>query len=321
MFGQGLRQVQDTLNQKAELVQREFNAVGQQLQALGVKMARAPEADRPALIQEREALYARQRDLADEANIWRDRARLAMRQPNDTATRAYLQELLDTQDAVVRPAVEYMVRLLNATPEELATMTQVQVKTIASTTQAGRFIERARTAYDLRGSDPAPRRQAASEFANRTGVAQDDQLLAELQAAAQDADPLVRETMTLAVIQMYRFRAMRAGDLDVAHEAVLQLTRLEHPAAIPVLVEVAANARTGYARTDTGMAETNNERSREAALARLAAWDTPEARAAVQAGERERERRAVQNVGRDTPRELPREVSRPRDEKPSNNWK
>jgi hypothetical protein len=291
MFGQGLRQVQETLNRKADTVQREFSVIGQQLEALGQKIKNTPGADSGPLLAEREALYDKQRDLADEANLWRDRARGALRQQNDEAIRAYLNELLATHDETVRPAVEHMLHLLDAPEEELITLAQSQLQAIAATTPAGRFIERTRTAYELRGQDPAPRRLAAFEFANRSGVAQNDQALAELEAVVNDPDPLVSEMMTLTLIQIHRFRALRLGDLDVAHNAILHLTRLTHPAVIPVLIEVAATARTGFVRGETGMVEANNDRSREAALTRLAEWHTPEAQAAVQAGQRERERR------------------------------
>lgn len=148
------------------------------------------------------------------------------------------------------------------------------------------------------GQDPSPRRLAAFEFANRTGVAQNPQVLAQLETLVNDPDPLVSEMMLLTLIQIHRFRALRLGDLDIGHNAVVQLTRLTHPAAATVLIEVAATARTGFVQGESGMVEANNDRSREAALARLADWDTPEARAAVQAGQRERERRQAREAAR-----------------------
>jgi hypothetical protein len=184
----------------------------------------------------------------------------------------------------VRPAVEYNLYLLNASEEELAKLAQSQLRA-KPTTAVGRLIERAHTEYDLRGKDPAPRKKAASEFATRPGMAQNDEALAELEAALGDKDPLVNEMVLLTLIQMHRFRAMQLADLDAGHASVLRLTQLNHAAAIPVLIEIAATARTGYTLGHEG----NNRASREAALARLAEWHTPEAEAALRARQQDRD--------------------------------
>ena len=84
------------------------------------------------------------------------------------------------------------------------------------------------------------------EFANRPGVALQDDLVAEMEAALEDTDPFVREVVLLTTIQLHRFRSMRAADLDQAHESVNRLAALNHPAVISALVEVAENSRTGY---------------------------------------------------------------------------
>jgi len=291
MFGQGLRQLQSVLNRKADMIQREFNAVGTQVQALSQKINNTPQAERAPLISEREDLYARQQNFGDEVNRWRDRARDALRQSSDETTRLYLEELLTTRDDMVRPAVDYMLLLLNSSENELAALSQSQLHAIAAETPASRYIERARTAHELRGADPAPRRLAAFEFANRTGVAQNDQALAELEAVLNDPDPLVSEIMTQTIIQMHRFRALRLGDLDVAQSSTVYLTQLTHPTVVAVLIEIATTARTGFTQQATGIVEANNALVRETALVRLKQWDTPEAQAAVQASERAQARR------------------------------
>ena len=297
MIGQGLRQLQEALNRKAGAVQHEFNAVGEKLQALSRKIAEARGADPAPLIAEQEALREQQRILAGEVNLWRDRARGALRQQGDEGLRAYLNELLAANDEEIRPAVEYALYLLDAPEEELAKLAQSQTQA-RPTTPAGRLIERARTEYDLRGQDPAPRHKAAVEFANRAGMAQNDEALAELEAAWEDKDPLVKEVVALTLIQMHRFRAMRLGDLDAVYASVQRLTRLNDAAVIPVLIEIVETPRTGFERGEGGMVEANTNRSREAALISLIQWHTPEAQAAVRARQRDRDAHIAQGAAR-----------------------
>jgi hypothetical protein len=154
---------------------------------------------------------------------------------------------------------------------------------------AGRLIERARTEYDLRGADPAPRRRAAFEFANRSGMAQNDEALAELEAALNDQDPLVAEIVVLTLVQIYRFRAMHLADLDAVYAAVERLTRLKQHAVIPVLIEVLAAPRTGFLKEQGAMVSGDNQRARAAALACLAEWRTAEAQAAIRARQLDRD--------------------------------
>ena len=142
---------------------------------------------------------------------------------------------------------------------------------------AGRLIERARIEYDLRGADPAARRREAVTFANRPGVPQDDEVVNEIAAAMDDSDPLVRELATLTTIQLHRFRAMRLADMDLAHESVQFLARITSPEAIPVLIEVVKNPRSGFTNGEGGASvETDNSRSRMVALLRLVEWHTAE---------------------------------------------
>ena len=279
MIGQGLRQLQEALNRKADGVQREFTAVSEQLKLIGRRMEREErETDPAALAVEQDALRARQQILAAEVNDWRDRARGVLQQRSDEVLRDYLNQLLTLDDESVRPAVEHALYLMSASDEELARLAQSQVQA-RPTTPAGRLIERARTEFDLRGNDPAPRRRAAMEFANRPSLAQDDAVIAEIEAALNDADPWVREVAFLTALQLHRFRAIRLADLDAAHASVERLTRFDDPAVIPILIAVLENARTGFTQGTEG----NNKHSRLLALEYLAAWHTPEAQKAVRA--------------------------------------
>jgi hypothetical protein len=279
MIGQGLRQLQEALNRKADGVQREFTAVSEQLKLIGRRMEREErETDPAALTVEQDALRARQQILAAEVNDWRDRARGVLQQRSDEVLRDYLNQLLMLDDESVRPAVEHALYLMSASDEELARLAQSQERA-RPTTPAGRLIERARTEFDLRGNDPAPRRRAAMEFANRPSLAQDDAVIAEIEAALNDADSWVREVAFLTALQLHRFRAIRLADLDAAHASVERLTRFDDPAVIPILIAVLENARTGFTQGTEG----NNKRSRLLALEYLAAWHTPEAQKAVRA--------------------------------------
>jgi hypothetical protein len=279
MIGQELRQLQAALNQKADTVQREFTAVGEQLKVISRKMAER-DVDHAQLAAEQETLHGQQQALAEEVNLWRERARGVLHQRDDDSLRAFLRKLLEAGDETLRPAVEGVLHLLDLPEEELAKLAESQAQAQARpTTPAGRLIARARTEYDLRGSDPAPRQRAAVEFANRSGLAQDEAVIAEIEAALDEADPIVREVARLTMLHLHRFRALRLADLDAAHASVERIARLDDPAAVPHLVAILENARTGYVQG----VEANNQRSRLLALRRLIEWHTPEARTAVRA--------------------------------------
>jgi hypothetical protein len=281
MVGQGLRQLQEALNRKADAVQREFITIGEKLLALNRKLLEARGDERQPLLDEQSALHARQETLAGEINLWRDMARAVLHQRSDDDLRAYLRELTTIQDETVKSAVDHALFLVNASEGELARMAQTQKQTRPST-PVGRLIERARTEFDLRAEASVARQKAAFEFANRPRMAQDESALAELEAAVADKDPLVAETVTFTLIQMHRFRATRLADLDVVHASVERLTQIKHPAVVPALIEIMEMPRTGYAQGKGGMVDSNNLRSRLAAMACLAEWGTPEARAAIQ---------------------------------------
>jgi len=240
VIGLGLRQVQDALNRKANAVQQEFIALSERIDQVVKDLLESRDEERKRLREEQTSLRSTQQGLADEINLWRERARDVLRQSR-------LQGPLEIQQL----------------------------------TPTGRLIERSRTEYDLRGSDQSVRQREAVNFANRPGIAQDDEALGEIEAAMNDPDPLVRELAVLTNIQIHRFRAIRVADLDIAHEAVQHLSRLSHPSVIPVLVEILENPRTGFTAGEDEVVDSDNNRSRMVALLRLVEWHTAEAKNAV----------------------------------------
>jgi hypothetical protein len=297
MVNQGLRQLHEALNHKADTVQREFIVVGDKLRALGRRITESHGEEQQALLAEQEALHQNRQALAEEVNIWRDRARNALRGMGEAQLRAYLTELIAAGDEGVRAAAERVLLLMNATEEELAEMATKQIQA-RPTTPAGRLVERARTEFDLRGQDPAPRQRSAVEFANRSGMAQNDATLAELEAALSDPDPMVQEMITLTMIQIYRFRAVRLADLDIGLASTKRLTQINHPAAIPALIDIAQAHRTGFTHSDNLVIESSNRPLREAAILRLVAWNTPQALAAVNARRQDRDSYIVEVANR-----------------------
>ena len=285
MIDPELRQLQQTLNQKADAVQHAFGALSERLAALARKLMEARGVDEAPILAEQAALCDQQQALAGEVNVWRDRARAVLRQPSEEALRSFLAELLAGHDPGVGAAVSIVLHALDH-PEEAQARAQPQGR---PTTPAGRLLERARTEFDLRGADPAPRQREAVEFANRPGLAQNDEALAELEAALEDADPLVSEVAVLTFIQIHRFRALRMGDLDAAHASVRRLARVKQRAVVPVLIEILQTPRTGFAAGQGGMAEANNHHSRLVALAGLVEWRSPQVQAAVRARQHDRD--------------------------------
>jgi len=280
VLGLGLRQVQEALNRKADDVQHEFVAVSDELEAVSRKIMEVRSEDRPPLRAEQESLRAKQAQLAEEVNLWRERARAVTQQRGESGLRSYMEELKGLGDPMVTFAAGQALEMMDAPEEALARLQGAQ--DASPLTPAGRLLQRARKEYDMRGTDPAPRQRAAVEFANRSGAAQDDAALEELEAGMADSDPLVREVALLTCVQIYRFRAMRLAELDEAHEAVQRLAKLEHRAAVSPLIEVVAVPRTGYLNTPSGVVEGDNAKSRMVALLRLVEWHTPDAQAAIQ---------------------------------------
>ncbi|HET7010667.1 MAG TPA: hypothetical protein VFI11_07830 [Anaerolineales bacterium] len=279
MIGLGLRQVQDALNRKADDVQHEFVALSERMEEISKHIMEVRGEDRQQLRSEQESLRAKQSQLAEEINTWRDRARGVMQQRGETALRNYLEELKTLGDTMVTFAIDHALYAMDNPEEARAALEAGQSS--GPMTPAARLLQRARTEYDMRGSEIAPRQRAAVEFANRTGMAQDDLPLEELTKAMEDHDPVVREVATLAVIQLLRFRAMRLADLDKSHEAVQGLIHLDHPSVVQALIEVMTHPRTGFVQGPEGPIEAGNERSRMAALLRLVEWHTAEVQVAL----------------------------------------
>lgn len=280
MIGLGLRQLQEALNGKADRIQHEFVLLSEELEDVGRKLLEAEEADRPPLRERQQEIREKQMKVANEVNIWRERARNVIQQRGGSALRAFLDGIASLEDEQVKAAAKHALYLMDAPEEELAALAD-QPSARKATTAAGRLIERARTEYDLRTGDPATRMRAAVEFANRSGVAQDDAILEEIEAAMEDPDPLVREITALTIVQLLRFRSLRLADLDASHEAIQRLAKVNHMAAIPVLIEVLNTPRTGFVTREGDSIEEDNGRSRMVALLRLVEWHTPDAQYAL----------------------------------------
>ncbi len=273
--------MQQALDSKADAIQREFIAVGDELDEIGRQLLEATPEQREPLREKQRILRDRQRDLAREVNEWRDRGRGVRSQPGQHTLREYLNDLLKLDDPLLTPSVKHVLYLLDAPEEELEAMMQQEETTVVST-QAGRLIQRARTDFDLRRSDVGARQRAAVEFANRPGVAQQDDIVKEIEAAIEDPDPMVQEVAVLTMIHLHKFRCMRVADLDMSHASVQKLASLNNLAVVPVLIEVLENPRTGFIQgKDGAMEESGNNRSRMVALLRLIEWHTPDAKLAV----------------------------------------
>jgi hypothetical protein len=124
-------------------------------------------------------------------------------------------------------------------------------------------------------------------------MAQDDEALAEIEAAVEDSDPLVRELAILTTAQLHRFRALRVADLDIVHDSVQYLSRMTHSSVIPILVEILENPRTGFVIEEGETRESDNDRSRMVVLLRLVEWHTADAKVAVQGRQFDRDEHIV----------------------------
>lgn len=280
-----LSPMHQALTRKADAVQREFAAVSEALQALGRKLVSTPRGETGPLRQEQVSLRERQLALAAETNVWRERARGLLRQRDEAGLQAFLDELTAAGDAEVSAAVAALRAadvFMREHPEQAQALLDRQRSGVVTSNPALRLLERGRTEYDLRG-DPAARQREAMEFANRTGLAQNDEILAVLEAALADPDSIVSDVAALTLIQAHRFRAMRLSELDVAHASVRWLAQIKHRAVIPVLVEILENPRTGYVPGEGGLVEGTNRRSRLVALAALVEWRTHAAQNAIRA--------------------------------------
>ncbi len=277
MLGLGLKQVKEALDRKADSIQRRFIEMGEELENLNRRILESDGEERNRLKEEHKALRQEQIQLADEVNVWRERARSATNQPGTTSIRAFLEELSSLGEESLTDAIQYAHRVLDDPEAEF--LAQAQSQDTREQTAAGRLFQRARFEYDMRSGDLAYRQREAVNFANRPGVAQDDGLLAEIEEGLNDPDPIVRELALLTTLQLHRFRSLRMADLEKAHRSVQFLARLKDPQAIPILIEVVENQRADS--PDQAESEFSNMKTRMVALLKLVEWHTQEAYNAV----------------------------------------
>ena len=274
-IGIGLRHVKEALERKASAVQLEFIQLSGQLEDLGNKIPDADEEEKKTIREQQQALRVEQQQIADNVNRWRVRAREVTQQSGTASLKSYLNELLELNEELVTPIVQNALTLMDTPPDERGFPDEQTI--LPQQTPVGRLLERAKSEYDLRGSDPAIRMREEIAFANRAGVAQDEDIIAEMVAAMDDPDPLARELAIFTSIQLYRFRALRLADLEQAHTAVQLLTQIQHSAIVPVLIEILEQPRAGYIQEDGESKPTDNGRSRMVVLLKLVEWHTAEA--------------------------------------------
>ena len=279
-IGIGLRHVKEALERKASAVQQEFIQLSEQLEDLGHKIPDAEEEEKKTIREQQEIIRVEQQHIAANVNRWRKRAREVTQQSGTASLKSYLNELLEFNEEIVTPVVQNALTLMETPPDERGFSEEQPI--LPQQTPVGRLLERAKSEYDLRVSDPGIRMKEAIAFANRAGVAQDEDIIAEIAAAMDDPDPLARELAIFTTIQLYRFRALRLADLEQAHTAVQQLTQIPHPAIVRVLIEILEQPRAGYIQEDGESKPTDNGRSRMVALLKLVEWHTAEAQLSLQ---------------------------------------
>jgi hypothetical protein len=271
-----LRELAMVLDRKVTAIQREFTALADQLAVLRRKWTEEEESERPKIVKEQEALKERQLLLADQVNVWRDRIRAIENPTGEKALLASLDEFLGCGDAEVVAAVQRAKQIMEMDPEEKAALFN-KAATATSNTPVGRLIQRAQSSYDLRNGGSTVRQEVAVEFSNRSGMAQDESILPELEAAAQDSDPVVSDVCLRTLVQILRYRAVRAAELDTAQVAVQKLVKIQSPVVIPVLIEILKNPRQGYLLVDGNLQESSNGPARLMALIALVEFRTKEA--------------------------------------------
>lgn len=280
MYAIGIREIQKALSKNGDDLQREFVALSEKLAEVGRKLLEVRGVEAETLRNEQAALREKQQAFAEEVNQWRDRAKAVVQQRSSEELKVFLTGLLPEVDPPLRSMINRILQLMDTPEEELAKMEVDQIQP-AALTAAGKLMDRARSSYDLRSSDSSERQRAAVEFANRPGMALNDEVVSEIEDAFSDSDPLVREVAFLTAIQLHRFRALRVAELSIAHESVKRLAALQNAAVIPALIEIAQKPRSGFIPGEGAMTEASNARSRMVALLRLVEWHTPEAQAAV----------------------------------------
>jgi len=275
-----LRELAQVLDLKVSSIQKEFTSVADRLAALRRKWVEVEEPERPGIVKEQEVLREKQLLLAEQINIWRDRLRSVEMPLGEAATKASLEEMLGCGDPQVVAAVEKAKRLMAMDPEEKAILFS-KVAAVSANTPVGRLMERARSSYDLRTGGPGVRQEAAVEFANRSGISQDDSVIADLEEAAQNPDAILSDVAVRTLIQILRFRAVRAAELDTVFQAVQKLVKIKNPLVIPVLIEILRTPRQGYIYVNSNLQEGSNGTSRMLALISLVEWRTREAQDAI----------------------------------------
>ena len=259
----------------------QFIDLSDELDELGRQMLEVSDQERKSIKEQQKELRVKQLDIAEEVNLWRTRARKVLQQPGVSSLRSFLHELVELDEELITPSVERALMLLDLPPEER--LQQEVEQEVKAQTPAGRLLERARTDFDLRSSDSGVRQREAVTFANQAGRAQDQALVDEVATAINDPDPLVKELAILTTIQLYRFRANRLADLEAAHQAVQYLAGINHPAVIPVLIEIVENPRVGYVQEGGENVQKDNSRSRMVAVLRLVEWHSAEAQKTLKA--------------------------------------
>jgi hypothetical protein len=283
-----LRDLAQVLDLKVSSVQKEFTSVADRLAVLRRKWSEVEEPERPDIIKEQESLKEKQLLLAEQVNIWRDRLRSIETPMGEAAIKVSMEELLGCGDPQVVAAVENAKRLMAMDPEEKAALFS-KAAAASANTPVGRLMERARSSYDLRTGGPGVRQEVAVEFANRSGISQDDAVVADLEEASQNPDEILADVAARTLIQILRFRAVRAAELDTVFQAVQKLVKIKNPLVVPVLVETLRTPRQGYIYVDGNLQEGSNESSRMLALIALVEWRTREAQDAIRARTNDRD--------------------------------
>jgi hypothetical protein len=275
-----LRELAIVLDRKVTAIQKEFTSIADRLAVLRRKWSEEEEPERPKIVKEQEALKEKQLVLADQVNIWRDRIRAIENPSGEKATQEALEEMLGCGDPEVVEAVQKAKQFFAMDPEEKAAFFNKAVAA-TSNTPVGRLIQRAQSSYDLRNGGPGVRQEAAVEFANRSGMAQEDSIIPELETASQNSDPIIADVALRTLVQILRFRAVRAAELDTVQTAVQKLVKIPSQVVVPVLIEILKNPRQGYIMVDGNLQEGNNATSRLQALIALVDWRTKDAQDAI----------------------------------------
>jgi hypothetical protein len=283
LIGLGLRQLREALDRKADEVQREFSELSNTLNELNIELLELEGDARPPHLEKIKAAKARQIEVAEEINQWRERARRVLQTRGGQTLRDYIEELKTLGEEDITRAADQALWMMDS-PEEALEAISMQAAQPQDQSPVNRLLERGRTEYDLRLGDLSARSRAAVEFANRPGMIQNKEAIRELDEAAGDSDPLVRELVLLTTIQLHRARATGLADLDQAFASVKHLARIDSPAAVPALATIVNSPRTGFRTDEDGESiEGDNSRARMVALLRLVELHTPDAKAAVHA--------------------------------------